>query len=143
MRQILAIHLTNKFCGTRCHGFTLVEVLVVIFLLVMVVGLVTPSVLHLRKSAERQGTLSALLHEIGLLPYHAYLKGEDVVFPPAVGLVTVPEGWALELSPPVRYEINGLCSSGVLRVIDPDKNATVYEINPFKCKPEIKGVADS
>ncbi|MCW8917621.1 MAG: prepilin-type N-terminal cleavage/methylation domain-containing protein [Gammaproteobacteria bacterium] len=119
------------------RGFTLVEILVVLLLLAIVVGLVTPSMLNLRKSAERQGALSALLHEIGLLPYQAYLGGEAIVFPPAAGLVTLPEGWDVELAPPVRYEVNGLCTSGRLRVTDPERNVTVYEIQPFSCKPEI------
>ena len=128
--------------AARYHGFTLVEMLVVMLLLAIVMGLVTPSMLNLRKSAEHQGTLSALLHEIGLLPYQAYLKGEVILFPPADDLVTLPDGWNVELSPPVRYEINGLCSSGVLRVTDPDNNVNMYQIKPFNCKPESMDAAN-
>jgi len=109
------------------HGFTLIEMTVVLVILGMVTALAIPNLVNLYQSVERRTSFDAAFASFNSLGRAAHQqKGGFVLSAPEGRLETsdqsialaFPENWRVELSGPVRFLSNGACSGGDIRIIE-------------------------
>lgn len=131
----------------RTHGFTLIEILVVMLIMALLASLVAPNVyrsVHSYKLHTQRQTILAQLNEMG---YRAYLTGQPIIFntvqleTPASNEETfrpeLPSDWSIETSSPIRFSFTGIClSGGQVTLIDPEGIRQTYTLAPPRCRPE-------
>ena len=90
------------------RGFTLIEMLVVITIVALLAGLVTPTLYRLARRFEINAQREQITIEIAQLGYRAYLSGQPVALgqPAASGVqpsdasakppLNLPDGWRIE-----------------------------------------------
>ena len=109
------------------HGFTLIEMTVVLVILGMVTALAIPNLVNLYQSVERRTSFDAAFSSFNALGRAAnQQKGGFVLSAPGGRLeitdqsiaLAFPENWRVELSGPVRFLSNGACSGGDIRIIE-------------------------
>jgi len=109
------------------HGFTLIEMTVVLVILGMVTALAIPNLVNLYQSVERRTSFDAAFSSFNALGRAAnQQKGGFVLSAPGGRLeitdqsiaLAFPENWRVELSGPVRFLSNGACLGGDIRIIE-------------------------
>lgn len=125
----------------QAHGFTLVEILVVMVVIGLIAGVAMPNMHKMIQSTERAGQRDSLLSEIAGLSYQTYLSGRSFTLsgaPVAEGqdasLLHVPQGWRLEVPRPITYNFNGLCSGGEIILIGPDGQRESLQLEAPTCR---------
>jgi prepilin-type N-terminal cleavage/methylation domain-containing protein len=138
--------------GRATRGFTLIEMLVVLTIVAMLAGLVTPVLFRLARRFEISAQRQQILVDLAQLGYRAYLTGQPLTLgqsaesgtvlgaipatPTPTPALTLPEGWVLEAKKPITYSFGGICSGGAITLIDPDKVRHDIRMKAPRCKPE-------
>ena len=135
-------------CAPAARGFTLIEMLVVLTIIAMLAGLVTPVLFHLARRYEISAQRQQILVDLAQLGYRAYLTGQPLILGesadhgaapgavPAKPALALPEGWVLETPKPITYSFGGICNGGALTLIDPDKVRHDIRMKAPRCRPE-------
>lgn len=127
---------------TFSHGFTLLEMLVVLLIAGLLAGIALPGLHRAAASLEYANQRKDLLEQIRGLGYRAFASGEPIVIdnpqnkPLAASFpLGIPEGWKIEVPKPIYYGFNGVCSGGEIQVIAPDQTRTKLQLAPPLCQP--------
>ncbi len=134
-------------------GFTLLEMLLVLFVIGLMAGLIGPRFGARVEHIERQSRMKEIEDQLRQLPRRARLSGRSIVLPkdmreeladgePALQL---PEGWSIHFEPPLLVAAIGACSASRVTLIPPepdegDSQAGRYNIAELTC--EIKPIAE-
>ena len=119
-------------------GYSLVEAIVVLALLTLVTSIVIPNLSSTLDRYRLKSNQDEVLIQLSGLGYLAYQKQQSFVLHPDgdVGdVIDLPEGWAIELEDPIRYQANGLGSGGVIRLVYKQEAERFLLIAPF-CRLE-------
>lgn len=127
--------------GTFQAGFTLLEILVVMLIVGLLAGVVTPRLYHVAQRMEIAAQRTKILTEIASLGYRAYAYGQAIELPvvlprqdiPATFPLELPPGWSIVIAQPIRYSFNGICSGGMLTLINPDKQREDLQLRAPQC----------
>ncbi len=134
------------------HGFTLLELLVVLALLALATAIAMPNLERLYAAATRVSERDYVLDQVAALGREAMLNGRAyVVFGNAPSLdpaeaaryaeyetyeVDVPQGWRLDFDSPLVVLANGVCLGGMLTLSQEDDEvaAVRLELTPPYCR---------
>lgn len=113
------------------HGFTLVELVVVLALVALATGLAAPALVRGLDAARERGVradVRVLLEGMPVRAYHA--TGALEVDAAALQRLVpeLPPGWRLEVDAPLRYAPNGVAAGGAVRLLIPGRDTTVWQI---------------
>jgi general secretion pathway protein G len=143
--KILAIYRPTARAERRrvrlAHGFTLLELLVVLTLIAAMTGLVLPQLSRLYDSGQRAFQRKQVIDDIAALPYLAFTQQRGFTLDAAAvsasdAPLSLPEGWTLEVQEPagISYRSNGYCSGGELQLFYDELVETVT-LEPPLCQP--------
>jgi prepilin-type N-terminal cleavage/methylation domain-containing protein len=122
------------------RGFTLVELVVVLALVAMATGLVAPAVMRGVDAARERGARADIRVLLEGMPVRAY-QGGAVLEMDATALrrlvPELPEAWRIEVDPPLRYAPNGVAAGGVVRLLIPDREPSVWKIATVSGQVEV------
>lgn len=125
-------------------GFTLLEILLVLFLFSLVAGMVFPRAVGIYERFQARVDRDEVEARIADLGLHAMQEGRGfrlISFPVEEGQdpvpLELPEGWSLQAQSAIRYRDNGVCDGGVLVISGPDLTYTVNLLAPF-CQPTVQ-----
>ena len=113
------------------RGFTLFELIVVLALVALVTGMVTPAVVRGLAAARERGVLADVRVLLEGMPVRAYQSGIGLEIDSAAlqRLVPdLPEGWRLEVEPPLRYSPSGVAAGGSVRLTIPGRDPTTWRV---------------
>ena len=143
MRETLARCLRSPE-GLPRKGFTLLELLVVMSLMALAAGLVTPAVLRGLTAAQERavaGDMAALLNS---LPVRAFQRGNDMVVDGRMlgqWLPDLPAGWQLVVPQALRYSPAGVATGGLVRVLAPGRPPMEWSIGATNGQAERRAAA--
>lgn len=115
----------------RPRGFTLVELVVVLALIALATGLVTPAVVRGLTAARERAVLADVRALLEGLPVRAYQGGSALELDAAALrrlAPELPEGWRLDVEAPLRYGPSGVAAGGAVRLLIPGRDATTWRI---------------
>lgn len=130
--------------GSRPGGFTLLELLLVLAIMGLLAGIVLPQLQTMAtrlEIANQRGDIRSAIEGLG---YQAYASGKPIVLAGNYGLsdakapapFNLPQGWRVQVTKPVRYSVNGVCSGGGLVVLAPDQGREAFALKPPRCQLE-------
>lgn len=123
-------------------GFTLLELLVVLALIAFMTGLTAPRLfnhIQARQLAEERQSivaqLQALRQRIQLNGWTLTLDAKTLAseLPDKTAAIQLPEGWSIEISQPIRFGFNGVCSGGDLKFAHVNGQALLLRLDPPGC----------
>lgn len=104
-------------------GFSLLELLVVLFLISVLAAVVAPRLQRTYEAIASSGDRAEVVRSIEQLPFIARARTQPLAMPPGdaaaaelARLLALPEGWTVEPVTTLRVEINGFCHPATLRV---------------------------
>lgn len=127
------------------HGFTLLELLFVLFIVGLLVGLIAPRFGYGVDRMEWRSQKQDLEDQIRQLPRRARLIGRAIELPKDLAMtdlgdgappLNVPQGWRLDFEPALLVAANGACSASSVTIAFPDANETPekYSIADLSCE---------
>ena len=126
----------------RQHGFTLLEMIVVLAILGLATAMVAPSALRSIDTWRRQAEQDSLLDQIRALPGNARATGRPVVIsdealaaakPP----LQVAADWRLRVPEAWRVHANGVCEGGQVEIGNAYGTRMIMVASPF-CDPVVQ-----
>lgn len=113
------------------RGFTLFELIVVLALVALAAGVVTPAVVGGLAAARERGVLADVRVVLEGMPVRAYQSGSGLEID-AVALrrlvPELPDDWRLEVERPLRYAPNGVAAGGAVRLLIPGRDTTTWQV---------------
>lgn len=135
---------TRRSKGARPQvGFTLLEIVVVLALLGLATALVAPAGLRTIEAWRRSTDVDAILSGLSGIGAHARQVGRALHLESGddlTGVVTLPEGWRIELDAPLSVQANGACAPGSGRLLA-DGYMQGFEIQTPFCRATRTGQA--
>jgi prepilin-type N-terminal cleavage/methylation domain-containing protein len=123
--------------AARGKGFSLLEMLVVLALMGLLVALVAPAGFRMVASWRRATQAEDILGQLASLPDVAR-QGARPITLSATGqdpaILTLPEGWRLELEGPLEVRANGACSGAEGVLIDEDDVPIAFALQAPYCR---------
>ena len=119
-------------------GYSLIEVIVVLVLLSLTTSVVIPKLSSTIDRFQLRSNQDEVLIQLSGLGYLAYQKQQAIVLYPDDDLgdvLELPEGWAIELEGPIRYQANGICLGGTITLVYEQEAKEFLLTAPF-CRPE-------
>ena len=130
--------------SSRAHGFTLIEILVVLVVVGLLAGIALPRLGSIYRRFEITSQRDNLVLAIGNLNYRAYQAGQVIQLgstsdKPKAGsavaaVIDLPPGWQLEVPQPISYSFNGICSGGQITLRGPDDYREQFVLNAPLCQ---------
>ena len=131
------------------HGFTLLEILVVLAIVGLLAGVALPQLQRLLGSVELSSQRTDIRLAIEGLGYRAYAAGKPITLadaerstlsggaaPPPNEPLQLPPGWQIKVATPIVYSLNGVCGGGRLSIINPEGRRENFQLRPPKCQLE-------
>lgn len=119
----------------RAHGFSLLELLVVLALLALATGLVATPSYRMIASWRRATQAEQVLGELVAQTARARSLGQAITLPagnvPRTRLALLPEGWTLQLEQPLTVQGNGACSGSRGRLHWPEGSLPFVLAAPY------------
>lgn len=126
-------------------GFTLLELLFVMFIVGLLVGLIAPRFGPRLDRMERLSQMQDLEDQLRQLPRRARLAGRNIELPKDLGMadlgdgapaLNVPQGWTLRFDPALLIAASGACSAASLAIVFPvaDEAPARYAIADLSCE---------
>jgi general secretion pathway protein H len=104
---------------TQRHGFTLLEMLVVLVMLALATGIVAPRAAGWLDAARERGWRDDLRAYLEVLPVRTFIAGEPLVLEAKDLLAAVPGAPAqteIRLPTPIRYDALGVATGGTVEL---------------------------
>lgn len=136
---------TFGFCisGTDCRGFTLIEILVVLIIAAMLAGIALPRLQQMVQSVEIANQRRSIINQLEGLGYRAFASGKPIRLAsmssmnngnPEYPQFQIPVGWRLQAKQPIEYAFNGICSGGIITLIDPANRGEFFKLKAPLCR---------
>lgn len=121
------------------QGFTLLELLVVLFLLSLLTGLTLPYLAKVYDSVQFAYEREEVLMQLSRLSYLAFREHRDfklVNYPPQSKddnppSLEWPKGWQITSEAPIDFFANGVCQGGIVQIQYQEKTFKAQLIAPF------------
>jgi prepilin-type N-terminal cleavage/methylation domain-containing protein len=98
------------------HGFTLIELMIVLFIVALLAGMVTPRLVTFYDSIQAAYERDEVFTRLNELTYQAFQQARDftlTTYPsPEKIPLELPQGWQLVAEQPIKFRGNGACSGG-------------------------------
>jgi len=104
----------------RAQGFTLIEMVVALTIVVLLAGIAGPAAWRTLNSFRHHGEHSRLLARLGELRFEAFRTGRGFVLSDdtvAERLGPIPDGWSVRVPTPISYDFIGRCSGGIVELV--------------------------
>ena len=126
----------------RQHGFTLLEMIVVLAILGLATAMVAPSALRSIDTWRRQTEQDSLLDQIRALPGNARTAGRMVIvssetLASAEAPLKISADWTLRVPSAWRVHPNGVCDGGEVEIVNAYGVRVIEVASPF-CDPVVK-----
>ena len=148
---------TNK---GRTKGFTLLEMLTVLFIIGLAASLALPNLSLLFDRIKFSNERDSVFRKINLLPYQALSQNQDLVLVDEVinkklnqreinledflipsynistlslAKIDLPDGWRISLEQPIFYKASGFCNGGLLS-LSIRKLSYNFKLSPPYCQ---------
>lgn len=122
------------------RGFTLIELVVAMAIVLLLAGIAGPAVWRSLNSFRQHGEHGRLMTQLGELSFRAFRRGQPLVLSAetvAEHLGPLPEGWSVQPIQPIVFDFLGRCSGGTLRVQSAaDAPAQTIRLSPGTCALE-------
>lgn len=124
------------------HGYTLLEIVVVLAILGLVTAMVVPSVVRGIESWRRQAVVDALADQLRGLPAQAREGGRDIIISNATLAAPTPpvqveDDWSLSVAQPWRVRANGACGDGLLVLREATGRTVAIRVGAPFCDPVV------
>lgn len=124
----------------RSHGFTLLEIIVVLAIMGLVAAVATPAVVRGIDSWRRQAQADALMDQLRGLPSRARASGRPIEISAATLSGDAPPlaaeaGWSLAVPSPWTVQANGVCQGGTVELHGDDGRVVSMQATAPFCDP--------
>lgn len=98
------------------RGFTLLELMIVLFIVALLAGMVAPRLITFYDSVQAAYERDEVFSRLNELAYQAFQRTQDftlTTYPaPEKNPLELPQGWQLVAEKPIKFRANGACSGG-------------------------------
>ena len=138
MRGTLASCQPSLKRRAAAHGFTLLELLVVLAVVALLTGVVAPAVIRGIAHAKERSVAVDVQTLLEGLPVVAFGLGRTVTLDSATLNArvadTLPQTWRLRVEPPLQYGPSGVASGGHVQLLVSGLLARAWRIEPISGK---------
>jgi len=98
------------------HGFTLIELMIVLFIVALLAGMIAPRLITFYDSVQAAYERDEVLSHLNELAYQAFQQSRDFTLTtyPSIEKIPLelPAGWQLVAEKPIKFRANGACTGG-------------------------------
>ena len=126
-------------------GFTLLEMLFVLFIVGLLAGLIAPRFGYRLDRIERLSQRQELEDQIRQLPRRVRLAGRQIELPKDLAVANlgdgdpvlkIPAGWSIGFDPPLLIAVTGACSAASISLVlpEPDEPPVQFKVAELSCE---------